>query len=75
MSPAAERTQHRIEHEVEVLADVLCQKAQHEVVVLLEELVLAPIPAVRHGVREVLGAVQLDSDARIGASINELAPI
>ena len=66
-SAAAERTQHGIEHQVEILADVLCQKAKDEVVVLLEELVLAPIPAVRHGVCEVLRAIQFDRDARIGA--------
>lgn len=64
--PAAERTHHGIEHEVEVLAHVVGHKAKHEVVILLEQPILASIPAVRHGVREVVGAVELDRNTRIG---------
>ena len=41
--------------------------SEDEVVVLLQELVLASIAAVRHRVRQVLGAVQFDRDARVGA--------
>jgi len=71
LCPAAERTQHGVEHQVEFLPDVFCQKAKNEVVVLLKELVLASIPAVRHGVREVLGTVQFDRDAR-GRFVSEI---
>ena len=71
---AAERTQDSIEHHVEFPPHVFRQNTKDEVVVLLKELVLASVPSVRCSVREMLGAVQFDRDARIGAEQIDLQP-
>jgi hypothetical protein len=72
--PAAERPQDSIEHQVEFPPHVFRQNPKDEVVVLLKELVLASVPSVSCSVREMLGAVQLDRDARIGAEQIDLQP-
>ena len=72
--PAAERTQDSIEHQVEFPPHVFRQNTKDEVVALLKELVLASVPSVRCSVREMLGAVQFDRDARIGAEQVDLQP-
>ncbi len=64
---ATERSQDGVKHQVQFLAYVLRKKAKDDVVVFLKELVFASIPTVGHWVREMLGSVQLDRDARIGA--------
>ena len=70
----AEPSQHGIEHKVKLLAHVLGEEAENEVVVLLEELVFASIPPVPDRVREMLGTVQFDRDARIGAQKIDFHP-
>jgi hypothetical protein len=62
---AAEYPQDGIEHSIELLAHVLGEKAQDEVAVLLQELILAPVPAIRVRIREMLGAVELNDQPRI----------
>ena len=42
-------------------------RAQDEIAVLLQQLILASIAAVRDGVREMLTAIDFDDDARIRA--------
>ncbi len=51
---------------VEFLADVFCKEPQDEVAVLLQQLVLAAVATVRNGIRQVLRAIQLHGDARVG---------
>ena len=53
--------------EAQVLADVLGEEAQHEVAVLLQQLVLSPVATIRDGIREVLSAVEFDRYTRVGA--------
>ena len=63
----AERSQDRVEHHVQFLADVFSKEPQHQITVLLKQLILAPVAAVRDRVREMLRAVQFDRHARVGA--------
>ena len=57
----------RIEHGIQFLAYVLGKKAQHEVAVLLQQLVLASIATIDDRIREVLSAVEFDGYAGVGA--------
>ena len=66
-SARAQRSQNPVEHRVEFLREVLGEITQDEIAVLLKELVLAPIAAVRDRICEVLGTIDLDNDPRIGA--------
>jgi hypothetical protein len=63
---AAECAQSRAWHLIEILSNVLGLKAQHETAILLQQLILACIPAIRLGVREVLRPIQLYGDSCIG---------
>src|SRR5947208_141302 len=67
ISAGAQRPQNPIEHRVEFLSQVLGKIAQDEIAVLLQQLILASIAAVRDGVREMLTAIDFDDDARIRA--------
>jgi hypothetical protein len=62
----AERPLNRIEDGVESLDHVRCEEAEYEIAVLLQELVLAPVPAISIGIGEVLRAVQLHSNTALG---------
>ncbi len=66
LSTATERSQNGIEHPVKLRAHVLDKKAQDEVAVLLQQLVLAPVAAIGVRIRKMLSAVQLYRQARIG---------
>src|SRR5262245_48028381 len=59
--------QNHIEHGVQILADVLSKKAQHEVAVLLKQLVLPPVTTIRDRITEVLSAIEFDGYTRVGA--------
>src|SRR4030095_11461389 len=59
--------QDRIEHSIQVLAYVLGKKAQHEVAVLLQQLVLPPVTTICGRIREVLSAIEFDCQTRISA--------
>jgi hypothetical protein len=59
--------QDRIEHSIQVLAYLLGKKAQHEVAVLLQQLVLPPIATVRDRIREVLSAIEFDRQTSVSA--------
>jgi hypothetical protein len=61
----AQRTQNRIEHGSQSLRQVFSEKAQHAVNILLQQLVLAPIAAVRDRIREMLSTVDLNDEPRI----------
>jgi hypothetical protein len=63
----SEYPQDRIEHGVQFLAHILGKKAQHEIAVLLKQLVLAPIATIRDRIREVLSAIEFDNKPRVGA--------
>ena len=65
--PPAHCPQDRVEHHVEFLADVFGEEAQHEISVLLKQLIFAPIAAIGDWIGEMLGAVELHRDTRVGA--------
>jgi len=66
-STGGQRPENPVEHRVESLRDVLGENTQHEIAVLLEKLVFASIATVGNRIREMLGAVDLNDHARIGA--------
>jgi hypothetical protein len=57
----------RIPSSTDSSSQVLGEIAQDEIAVLLQQLILASIAAVRDGVREMLTAIDFDDDARIRA--------
>ena len=60
LSTAIEHSQDGIQYPIELLAHVRGEKAQDEVAILLQELVLAPVPPIRLGVRQMLAAIELN---------------
>jgi len=64
-----QRGEDRIQDVIQVFADVLRQKAQDEIVVLLKQSILPPIPPVSLGVRQMLSPVQLDHDGSDGVAL------
>jgi hypothetical protein len=67
LATSSKHPQDRIEHSVQVLAYVLGKQAQHEVAVLLQQLVLPPVATIRDRVREVLSAIEFDRQTRVSA--------
>jgi hypothetical protein len=66
LAAGEQRSLDRIQHQVEMFAHILREEAQHEVAVLLEQLILATIAAVRIDAFQVLPTVQFDqAGARI----------
>ena len=63
----AQRAQNRVEHKVQFLTHVLGKEAQHQITVLLQQLIFAPVAAVRDRIREMLGAIQLHRHAGVPA--------
>ena len=63
----SERPDDRVENQVEILADVFGEEAEHEVAVLLKELVLPSISTVGGLVAEMLAAVEFHGDVRVRA--------
>jgi len=57
----------RIENRIQFPAYVLVKKAQHEVAVLLQQLILPSIAPIRDRIREMLSAIQFDGQTRVGA--------
>ena len=62
-----ERSQNGIEHRVQFLAHVFGKEAQHEIAVLLQHLILAPVAPIRDWIREMLRAVEFHRDTCVGA--------
>jgi hypothetical protein len=60
LATPSEHPHNRIEHGIQFLAYVLRKKAQHEVAVLLQQLVLPSIATVRDRIRVVLSAIEFD---------------
>ena len=61
---------------LKALPDVLRQEPQHEVAVLLQQLVLPAVTAIRLGVSQVLASIELHSNAGIRAQQVDLqAPL
>ena len=56
-----------------MFAYIFRQKAQHETAVFLKQLVFAAISSVGVGIRKMLGAIQFDSQSRIGTVLS--APV
>jgi hypothetical protein len=65
-----ERSRDPVEHQVQFLAHVFSKKAQHQVAVLLEQLILAPVAAVCDRIREMLSTVACSASANTLASLN-----
>ncbi len=65
-SAVTERSYDGVEHHIQLLAHVFGKEAQHQIAVLLQQLVLTPVSAVRDGIREMLCTVQLHRHTRIG---------
>ena len=63
----ADCSQYAVEDDVEFLANVLGEEPQHQVAVLLQHVILATIASVGDRIGEVLRAIELHCDARIGA--------
>ena len=58
--------ENRVEHGVELLANVFGQEPQHEVAVLLQEQILAAVTAIGLRAVEMLRAVQLNGEPCLG---------
>lgn len=56
-------SQYRNQYATELLANILCQKSQHGIAILLQQHVFAAIAPVGIGVGKKLAAVQLDRHA------------
>ena len=54
VSAAEQRSLDRIQHHVEILAHIFGEEAQHEITILLQQLVLAPVATVGIGTFQVL---------------------
>ena len=63
----ADCSQYAVEHDVQFLAHVFGKEPQHQIAVLLQHLILAPIASIRDRIGEVLSAIQLHCNPRIGA--------
>jgi hypothetical protein len=62
-SASSQSVQARIQHQIQLLADVFGEEPQDEVAVLLKELILSPVAAVGGRIREVLRAIEFYRDA------------
>ena len=62
---AREGAENTIQHVVQLLADIFCQKTQHKIAALLKQGILAAITAVGIRVGEVLRAIQFDRQTRL----------
>jgi hypothetical protein len=60
----SQRTKDGVEDGIETLHHILREEPQHEPAIFLQELVLAPVPAIGLGVSQVLITVDLDRDCR-----------
>ena len=60
-------SQDRIEHRLQLPTDILSKKPQNQIAVLLQQLILAAVAAVRDRIGEMLAAVQLHSHPGIRA--------
>lgn len=59
----AQRAENRVQHGVQIPAEVFGQKPQHEIAALLKQLILASIPPVCGPVSEMLRTIQLHRNA------------
>ena len=57
----------RIKHGIEVLAYILSEEAQHEITVLLQQLILAAVSAISLCAGKMLRAVQFDRNTQVTA--------
>ena len=65
-TPSGECPQDIVEHRVQFLAHILGEEAQDQVPTLLQQAILPPVASIRHGIREVLRAIQFDGHACVG---------
>src|SRR6478735_1669319 len=61
----AQRAENRVQHRVQIPAEVFGQKPQHEISALLKQLVLPPVAPVRDTVGEMLRTIQLHGHASV----------
>ena len=59
-STVRKRSQDGVQNRIKALAKIFGKETQHEISMLLKQRVLASVPSIRFGVREMLSAVQLD---------------
>lgn len=62
----AERSQDRIEHQVQLPPNIFSKETQHQVSALLQQLIFPAIAAVRDRIRQMLGSIQLDGHSGTG---------
>ena len=60
----AQRPQNSIEYRIQVPGHVLGQKAEHQIAVLLEQLVLAPVASVGQRIRQMLWTIDFNDESR-----------
>ena len=60
-------TQDRLEHSIQFLTYILGKKPQHEVAVLLQQLVLPSVATIRDGTGQVLSTIQFDGYSRVSS--------
>lgn len=63
---ATQDAEDRVGDRVQLPADVVGQKAEDEVAVLLQQLVLSTVPSICDGIRQVLRTIQFQGEARVG---------
>ncbi len=62
---ASHGSEHGVEHRIQILGEILREKTQHGVTVLLQQAVLVAIPSVRLGIAQMPGAIDLDRHTRV----------
>jgi hypothetical protein len=69
---ASDRSQNGVEYLVEIPPDIFSQESPHKVAVLLQQLILPAVTAIRLGISQVLASIELHGDAGIRAQLVEL---
>jgi hypothetical protein len=69
ISPPAQRPQDRIEHHLQLPADIFRKEPQHQIAVLLQQTILPPVATIRNGVAEMLAAIELHGHSRVRAAV------
>src|SRR4030095_1772769 len=59
-----QRLQYRIQNDIEILADLLCKKAQNEIAVVLQQPVFPAIASVGFWIGEMLRAIEFQDDTQ-----------
>lgn len=60
------RSENNVENRIEVLANIFGQKAQNKITLFLQTCILASVASIGFCVGHMLGAVQFDSQSKLG---------